>query len=127
MTESGRSPAAAQVVLAGAYQAAASTVEDQIDLIHRAWELMQRRTELIDADPSAAAGFDPLVILIDDFIALRGALLPGCSRLETKTDPSKPLAEVASIANRGRAARVFVGLSVRGSATDCGATVGGAT
>ena len=91
-------------------QLVASTVPDQVAVIHRAWELMERRYELITSGAARADDFEPLIVFLDEFADFRGNLLSWYSQVKVKGDPTKPLtlAEVASLARKARTARVHI-------------------
>ena len=91
-------------------QVVASTIEHQVAVIHRAWELMEHRYTLITSGSARVEDFEPLIVFLDEFADLRGNLLSWYSQVKVKGDPTKPptLAEVASLARKGRTARVHM-------------------
>lgn len=96
-------------------QIVASTIEDQVAVIHRAWELMERRYQLVVEGQARSEDFEPLLLFIDEFSDLKGNLLTWYSKVKRKGDLAKPptLSEVGSIACKGRTARVHMVLALQ--------------
>ena len=96
-------------------QIVASTIEDQVAVIHRAWELMERRYQLVVEGQARSEDFEPLLLFIDEFSDLKGNLLTWYSKVKRKGDLAKPatLSEVGSIARKGRTARVHMVLALQ--------------
>lgn len=87
-----------------------SRIEQQVAIIHRAWELMEHRYQLVVDGLARSEDFEPLVVFVDEFSDLKGNLLAWYSSIKVKGDPTKPptLSEVASIARKGRTARIHL-------------------
>lgn len=96
-------------------QIVASTIEDQVAVIHRAWELMELRYQLVVEGQARSEDFEPLLLFIDEFSDLKGNLLTWYSKVKRKGDLAKPstLSEVGSIARKGRTARVHMVLALQ--------------
>src|SRR5699024_10154434 len=79
-------------------QIVASTIETQVAVIHRAWQLMEHRYQLLTTGGARVADFDPLFVFLDEFADLKGNLLNWYTTVKAKGDPTKPptLAEAAS-------------------------------
>lgn len=91
-------------------QIVATRVQEQVALLHRAHQLMEHRYELIVEGRKSEADFEPLVVVIDEWADFRGNLLEWYAGVKQKGDPTKPacLAMAASIARKGRSARVHL-------------------
>ena len=91
-------------------QIVATRVPEQVALLHRAHQLMEHRYELIVQGKKTEADFEPLVVIIDEWADFRGNLLEWYAGVKQKGDPPKPscLALAASIARKGRSARVHL-------------------
>lgn len=89
-------------------QVVASRIEHQVAVIHRGWQVMEERYDAITVGDAQETDFQPLFIFLDEFADFRGNLLNWYSTIKGKGDPAKPrtLQEVASIARKGRTARV---------------------
>lgn len=92
-----------------------SHIADQVALIHRAWQLMERRYQLVVQRKARTEDFEPLMLFVDEFTDLKANLLTWYSQIKVKGDPTKPptLAEIGSIARKGRTARVHLVLSMQ--------------
>lgn len=91
-------------------QVVASSIEEQVAVIHRAWELMENRYQLITQGRARVEDFVPVMVFVDEFTDLKANLLSWYSKIKVKGDPSKPatLAELGSLARKGRTSRVHV-------------------
>lgn len=91
-------------------QVVASSIEEQVAVIHRAWELMEHRYQLITQGRARIEEFEPLMVFVDEFTDLKANLLSWYSTIKVKGDPSKPatLAELGSLARKGRTSRVHI-------------------
>jgi S-DNA-T family DNA segregation ATPase FtsK/SpoIIIE len=91
-------------------QIVGTTIGQQIAIIHRAWEVMERRYELITSGQSRETDFEPLVLFLDEWADFRGNLMSWYAGIKVKGDPTKPLVlqEVSSIGRKGRTARVHL-------------------
>src|SRR5699024_9997624 len=91
-------------------QIVASTIQTQVAVIHRAWQVMNQRYDLITQGLARVTDFEPLMVFVDEFADMRGTLTTWYAQIKVKGDPSKPptLAEVASLIRKGRTARVHV-------------------
>lgn len=68
---------------------------------------MEYRYQLIEDGKASVSDFEPLVVFLDEFAEFRSNLFEWYAQVKTKGDPSKPptLAEVASLARKGRTAQ----------------------
>lgn len=91
-------------------QIVATTIQEQVAVIHRAWELMEHRYQLVVQRKARTEDFEPLVVFVDEFSDLKGNLLTWYAGIKQKGDLSKPatLSEVGSIARKGRTARIHL-------------------
>jgi hypothetical protein len=96
-------------------QIVASRIEEQVAVIHRAWQLMEYRYQLVVQRRARPEDFEPLMVFVDEFTDLKANLLTWYAGIKVKGDPAKPptLAEVGSITRKGRAARVHLVLSMQ--------------
>lgn len=113
-------------------QIVASRIEEQIAVIHRAWQLMQTRYDLVVQRRARTEDFEPLIVFIDEFSDLKANLTnwyAGIRMTGKGGDPSKPptLSEIGSIARKGRTARVHLVVSMQRPDQDFFAGVGGDT
>jgi hypothetical protein len=56
-------------------QIVGTTIGQQIAIIHRAWEVMERRYELITSGQGRETDFEPLVLFLDEWADFRGNLM----------------------------------------------------
>lgn len=91
-------------------QVVATSIEQQVAVIHRAWEVMEHRYELITSGRARESDFEPLLVFLDEFADFRGNLMAWYAEIRVKGDPTKPavLSRVASIARKGRTSRVHL-------------------
>lgn len=91
-------------------QTVATTIEQQVAVIHRAWELMEYRYQLIVTGRATEDDFEPLLLFLDEFADFRANLSAWYSGVKIKGEPTKPvvLEKVASIARKGRSSRVHL-------------------
>lgn len=96
-------------------QIVAGSIPHQVALIHRAWELMEHRYQLIEDGKATVNDFEPLVVFLDEFAEFRANLFEWYAQVKVKGDPTKPptLAEVASLARKARTARIHLVLSTQ--------------
>ncbi|MCM0621791.1 hypothetical protein [Nocardioides bruguierae] len=96
-------------------QIVASRIEEQVAVIHRAWQLMEHRYQLVVDRKARTEDFEPLMVFVDEFTDLKANLQSWYQQIKVKGDPTKPptLAEVGSIARKGRTARVHLVLSMQ--------------
>lgn len=94
-------------------QIVASKVEEQVALVHRAWERMENRYQLIEAGKYSQDDFKPLVVVLDDLATFRRNLFEWYAQVKEAKDPDAPptLAEVAALIRMGRSARIHLVLS----------------
>lgn len=85
-----------------------SNLEDQVRLIHHAWELQEQRYELIVNGEASEDDFEPYFLFLDEFADFREAVTDWYADIKQKGDPTKPpvLKKVRSVARKGRTARV---------------------
>lgn len=91
-------------------QIVATTIQEQVAVIHRAWQLMEHRYQLVVQRKARTEDFEPVVVFVDEFSDLKGNLLAWYTGIKQKGDPAKPttLMEVGSIARKGRTARIHL-------------------
>lgn len=91
-------------------QVVASTVMEQVAVIHRAWEVMEHRYQLIVQGKAAEDDFEPLMLFIDEWSDFRANLTAWYARVKERGMPTKPdvLEKVASLARKGRSSRVHL-------------------
>lgn len=91
-------------------QIVATTIEQQIAVIHRAWEVMEHRYNLIVTGRARESDFEPLLVFLDEFADFRSNLLAWYAEVKVKGDPTKPvvLSRAASISRKGRTSRVHL-------------------
>ena len=96
-------------------QVIAGSIPQQVALVHRAWQLMEHRYQLIERGKASVNDFEPLVVFLDEFAEFRSNLLEWYAQIKVKGDPTKPptLAEVASLARKARTARIHLVLSTQ--------------
>lgn len=85
-----------------------TNLEDQVRLIHHAWELQEERYELIVNGEASEDDFEPYFLFLDEFADFREAVTDWYADIKQKGDPTKPpvLKKVRSVARKGRTARV---------------------
>jgi len=85
-----------------------TNLEDQVRLIHHAWELQEQRYELIVNGEASEDDFEPYFLFLDEFADFREAVTDWYADIKQKGDPTKPpvLKKVRSVARKGRTARV---------------------
>lgn len=96
-------------------QLVATTVEDQIATIYRAWEEMEARYALVESEHADEGDFEPLILVLDEYRDFVGAASEWYSRIKVRGMPSKcPVFEkVSSLARRGRTAQIHVVLGTQ--------------
>ena len=96
-------------------QIVAGSIPHQVALVRRAWELMEYRYQLVEDGTATVNDFEPLVVFLDEFAEFRSNLFEWYAQVKVKGDPTKPptLAEVASLARKGRTARIHLVLSTQ--------------
>lgn len=96
-------------------QIVASTIPEQIAVIHRAWQVMEDRYQLVVQRKARSEDFEPLMVFVDEFTDLKANLTTWYSQIKVKGDPTKPvtLSQIGSIARKGRTARVHLVLTLQ--------------
>ena len=96
-------------------QVVATTVEDQVALIYRAWEEMERRYAQVEAGQADEDDFEPLILVLDEYRDFMGSVADWYARIKVRGMPAKcPVFEkVASLARKGRTGRVHVVLGTQ--------------
>jgi hypothetical protein len=96
-------------------QLVASTVEDQVAVIYRAWEEMEKRYALVETGHADEDDFEPLILVLDEYRDFVGAVTEWYGRVKVRGMPSKcPVFEkVTSLARKGRTARIHVVLGTQ--------------
>ena len=96
-------------------QIVATRIEEQIAVIHRAYEVMEHRYSLITSGGACEADFEPLILFVDEFADFRASLAAWYTEVKVKGDPTKPvvLSRLQSIARKGRTSRVHLVFSTQ--------------
>lgn len=96
-------------------QIVASTIQQQIAVIHRAWALMEYRYDLVQKRQARTEDFEPLLLFIDEFTDMKANLLAWYPEVKEKSAPRQPrtFEEIGSIARKGRTARVHMVLAMQ--------------
>lgn len=96
-------------------QVVAGSIPQQVAVIHRAWQVMEDRYRLIEEGLARVDDFEPLVVFLDEYAEMRSNLLEWYAQIKQKGDPTRPptLAQVASLARKGRTARIHLVLSTQ--------------
>ena len=91
-------------------QVVATSIQEQVAVIHRAWELMEHRYTLITSGRASVKDFTPLLLFIDEWADFRGNLTNWYAEVKVKGEPTKPPAftKVSSLARKGRTSRVHL-------------------
>lgn len=91
-------------------QIVATTVAQQVALIHRVWLLQEERYRLMEEEGVRVEDFEPLVVILDEWAEFVAALLDWYGDVKQKGDPAKPptLREEASLARKARTARIHL-------------------
>jgi len=91
-------------------QVVAASVEDQVAVIHKAWEVMEYRYKLVQSGLVTEDVFEPLMLFVDEYADFRAKVTDWYPSVKVKGDPSKPpvLEKLASIARLGRTGRVHL-------------------
>ena len=91
-------------------QVVATSIQEQVAVIHRAWELMEHRYSLITSGRASVKDFTPLLLFIDEWADFRGNLTNWYAEVKVKGEPTKPPAfvKVSSLARKGRTSRVHL-------------------
>ncbi|SDY85967.1 FtsK/SpoIIIE family protein [Modestobacter sp. DSM 44400] len=91
-------------------QIVGTSIEQQVAIIHRAWEVMERRYELITSGQARESDFEPLLVFLDEWADFRANLMSWYAGVKVKGDPTKPLVliEAGSLARKGRTSRVHL-------------------
>ena len=91
-------------------QIVGTSIEQQVAIIHRAWEVMERRYELITTGQARESDFEPLLVFLDEWADFRANLMSWYAGVKVKGDPTKPLVliEAGSLARKGRTSRVHL-------------------
>lgn len=89
-------------------QVVATTVEQQVALVHRVWALMEYRYQLIEEGRVRIADLEPLGVVLDEWAEFVLNLMDWYAEVKVKGDPTKPptLREDGSIARKARTARI---------------------
>lgn len=95
-------------------QIVATTVVDQIAVIHQAHETMERRYRQIEHG-SDESDFEPLVLVLDEYRNFHRQVMAWWASIKVRGMPSRPpvFDEVAAIAEKGRSGRVHLVLGTQ--------------
>lgn len=96
-------------------QVVATTLEQQVALVHRVWELMEYRYQLIEEGKVRISDLEPLVVILDEYAEFVANLIDWYATIKVKDDPTKPrsLQEVGSLARKARTARIHLIISMQ--------------
>lgn len=91
-------------------QIVATTIEQQVALIHQVSCLVDERYRLMEEEGLQAEDFEPLIVVLDEWTEFVAELLDWYGSVKAKGDPTKPitLKQEASLARRARTARVHL-------------------
>lgn len=91
-------------------QVVATTVQDQVAVIFRAWELMEERYALIESGAAVESDFEPVILVLDEYRDFHGAVGDWYATVKVPGMPAKcPVFEkVSSLARKGRSARIHL-------------------
>lgn len=90
-------------------QIVAGDIEQQLAMIHAAWELMERRYEQIERGGDER-DFEPLLLMLDEYTDLKSGIDQWWSQNKHKGAPTKcPVyADLSSLARKARSARIHL-------------------
>ncbi|WP_394277259.1 type IV secretory system conjugative DNA transfer family protein [Luteococcus sp.] len=96
-------------------QIVATSTTEQMAVIHRAWQVMEERYNLIIGGLAREEDFEPLMVFIDEWADMRAAITLEYARTKVKGMPTKcPIFdEFDSIARKGRTSRVHMLVSLQ--------------
>lgn len=91
-------------------QIVATTLTDQIAVLYRAKQLMEHRYRMIEEGRSAPGEFEPLLLVLDEWVIMRGRLQDWWVRNKPKGAPSKcPVVEwVGELLRMARSAQIHL-------------------
>lgn len=91
-------------------QIVATTVAQQVAMIHRVWRLQEERYRLMEEEGVRVEDFEPLVVILDEFTEFVAELLSWYGTVKQKGDPTQPptLREHSSLARKARTARIHI-------------------
>ncbi|MDQ2850966.1 MAG: FtsK/SpoIIIE domain-containing protein [Actinomycetota bacterium] len=91
-------------------QMVANRIPEQIAVINRAHQLMERRYEQIESGAAKRDDFEPVLLVVDEWADVRANLLAWYAQHKPKGAPSKPtvLDQMGSLARKGRTARIHM-------------------
>ena len=91
-------------------QVVAGSIPAQVALIHRAWELMEHRYELIESGRARVADFEPLFVVLDEYAEFVAGLSEWYPTIKVRGEPTKPptVTQVASLLRKARTARIHL-------------------
>ena len=95
-------------------QMVGTSIPEQVRIIHRIHSLMEDRIDQITREEAQEEDFEPMLLVIDEFKALKLNLTRLYRKVKVKGDPTEPeaLGLVSDIASRGRSIRfhLLIGL-----------------
>ncbi|WP_210461575.1 FtsK/SpoIIIE domain-containing protein [Rhodococcus opacus] len=91
-------------------QVVATTIEQQVALVHRARDLMEFRYQKIVTGEATEADFEPVLVFLDEWAEFRGNVEDWYSRVKPKGGARQPpvLNMLASMARKARTSRVHL-------------------
>ncbi len=91
-------------------QVVATTIEQQVAMVHRARDLMEYRYQKIVTGEATEADFEPVLVFLDEWAEFRGNVEDWYTSVKPKGGPRQPpvLAMLASMARKARTSRVHL-------------------
>lgn len=91
-------------------QIVATSVPEQVVVIYKAWEEMERRYAQIEAGEASEDDFEPLIVVLDEYRDFYGIVAEWYAGIKITGMPARcpVLEKVSSIVRKGRSARVHL-------------------
>lgn len=91
-------------------QCVATSVEDQVALIHQTWLEMEHRYSLIESGDAVEDDFEPMLLVLDEYRSFVGMAAAWYASIKQRGMPTKcPVFEwVSDLARKGRSARIHI-------------------
>ena len=96
-------------------QVVATSVPDQVVVIHQAWTEMERRYALIESGAAVEDDFEPLILVLDEYRDFYGIVAEWYAGIKVTGMPTRcpVLEKLGSLVRKGRSARVHVILGLQ--------------
>ena len=96
-------------------QVVATSVQEQVVVVYRAWDEMERRYQLIESGDAVEDDFEPLILVLDEYRDFYGIVAEWYAGIKVTGMPARcpVLEKVSSIVRKGRSARVHVVLGLQ--------------